>query len=235
MPVWFTLNPVHTAYGQFCPVALAAEIVAERWTPLILRELLNGSHRFNDLHRGLPRISRALLTQRLGQLEKAGLLQRRPVGSGHEYHLTAAGQALRSVIEALGTWGYTWAATQLREDHLDPGLLMWFLRRRLRAEQIPEQRTVVRFEFHTPAPPRNFWLILHRPEADLCVSDPGFDTDLHVSTDVQTMVSVYLGRLPLRSAIREGAVRLYGPAPLRRAFVRWIGLSPLARPARSRP
>jgi DNA-binding HxlR family transcriptional regulator len=141
---------VHTTYGQFCPVALAAEIVAERWTPLILRELLNGSRQFNDLHRGLPRISRALLAQRLGHLERASLLQKRPAGGGHEYHLTAAGQVLRPVIEALGTWGYTWAASKLREDHLDPGLLMWFLRRQLRAEQLPEQRTVVRFEFHTP-------------------------------------------------------------------------------------
>lgn len=226
---------MHTTYGQFCPVALAAEIVAERWTPLILRELLHGSHRFNELHRGLPRISRALLTQRLAQLERAGLLERRRAGGGHQYHLTPAGQALRPVIEALGTWGYTWAATQLREDQLDPGLLMWFLRRRLRTEQLPEQRTVVRFEFHAPGPPRSFWLILQRPKADLCASDPGFDTDLHVSTDVQTMVEVYLGRLPLRAAIREGAVRLHGPAPMRQAFVRWIGLSPVAKPARSRP
>ncbi len=143
-------------YGQFCPVALGAEVFAERWTPLILRELLAGSHRFSELQRGLPRIPRALLAQRLGSLERAGLIERRPTrtGRGWEYHLSPAGLSFGPVVEALGQWGYQWAAERLRPDNL--------------------------------ADKHCFWLVLHRPEVDLCLADPGFDTDLCVTTDVRT-------------------------------------------------
>ena len=154
-------------YGQFCPVALGAEVFAERWTPLILRELLAGSHRFSELQRGLPGIPRALLTQRLGSLQRAGLVERRPAraGRGFEYHLSPAGLSFSPVVEALGRWGYQWAAEQLRPDNLDAGLLMWFLRRRVQVDRLPAEQVTVQFEFRD-ADKRCFWLVLRRPEVD---------------------------------------------------------------------
>jgi DNA-binding HxlR family transcriptional regulator len=218
-------------YGQFCPVALGAEVFAERWTPLILRELLAGSHRFGELQRGLPHIPRALLVQRLRSLERAGLVERRPVrsGRGWEYHLSPAGVSFGPVVEALGHWGYQWAAEQLQPDNLDAGLLMWFLRRRVRVERLPDERVTVQFEF-PEADKRCFWLVLHRPEVDLCLADPGFGTDLCVTSDVRTFTGVFLGHLSIANAVDDGTVTMVGRGELRRAFSGWIGLSPFARP-----
>jgi DNA-binding HxlR family transcriptional regulator len=218
-------------YGQFCPVALGAEVFAERWTPLILRELLAGSHRFSELQRGLPGIPRALLAQRLGSLQRAGLIERRPspVGRGFEYHLSPAGMSFRPVVEALGRWGYQWAAGQLRPDNLDAGLLMWFLRRRVRVDRLPAERVTVQFEF-SDADKRFFWLVLHRPDVDLCLADPGFDTDLCVATDVRAFTRVFLGQVSIGHALGDGSVTVAGRSDLRRAFGGWIGLSPFASP-----
>jgi DNA-binding HxlR family transcriptional regulator len=225
-------------YGQFCPVALGAEVFAERWTPLILRELLLGSHRFSELRRGLPRISRNLLTQRLGSLERAGLIERRrrANGRGFDYYLTQAGEELRPVVIALGTWGYKWAATELRPDNLDPGLLMWFLRRRVRLENLPDQRVVVRFDFRAQGAAsfwleeqQSFWLILERPTVDLCLSDPGFEVDLTVHADIAEMTRVYLGHITLTQAMRDGSVEVFGRRELRNAFPKWIGIPPSPR------
>ena len=216
-------------YGQFCPVALGAEVFAERWTPLILRELLAGSHRFSELQRGLPGIPRALLVQRLGSLQRAGLIERRPNrgGRGFEYHLSPAGLSFRPVVEALGRWGYQWAADQVRPDNLDAGLLMWFLRRRVRVDRLPAERVTVQFEFRD-ADKRRFWLVLHRPEVDLCLADPGFDTNLCVTSDVRAFTQVYLGHVSIAHALGDGSVTLVGRSDLRRAFGGWIGLSPFA-------
>ncbi|HEX7270427.1 MAG TPA: helix-turn-helix domain-containing protein, partial [Streptosporangiaceae bacterium] len=158
--------PGMRGYGQFCPVALGAEVFAERWTPLILRELLAGSHRFSELQRGLPGIPRALLTQRLGSLQRAGLVERRPAraGRGFEYHLSPAALSFSPVVEALGRWGYQWAAEQLRPDNLDAGLLMWFLRRRVQVDRLPAEQVTVQFEFRD-ADKRCFWLVLPREQA----------------------------------------------------------------------
>lgn len=225
-------------YRQFCPVALGAEVFAERWTPLILRELLLGSHRFSELRRGLPRISRNLLTQRLASLERAGLItrRRRSNGRGFDYHLTPAGEELRPVVVALGTWGYKWAATELRPDNLDAGLLMWFLRRRVRVENLPQRRVVIRFDFRAEGArsfwlegQQSFWLILERPVVDLCVSDPGFEVDLTASADVPQLTRVYLGHISLTQAIRQGSVDVVGPRDLRSGFRDWIGVSPFAQ------
>jgi DNA-binding HxlR family transcriptional regulator len=206
-------------------------VFAERWTPLILRELLAGSHRFSELQRGLPGIPRALLAQRLGSLQRAGLVERRPTraGRGFEYHLSPAGLSFGPVVEALGRWGYEWAAEQLRPDNLDAGLLMWFLRRRILVDRLPAERVTVQFEFRG-AERRRFWLVLHRPEVDLCLADPGFDTDLCVTADVRAFTQVYLGQLSMAQALGDGSVTLVGRGDLRRAFARWIGLSPFATP-----
>src|SRR6266478_6790986 len=138
-----------TAYGQFCPVALGAEIFAERWTPLILRELLLGGRCFSDIHRGVPRISRNLLTQRLDSLRRSGIIEQVQTAGErtHLYRLTLAGRALGPVIDALGTWGYNWASKDLEEERLDPDFLMWSLRRMVRMDALPDERVVVLFRF----------------------------------------------------------------------------------------
>jgi DNA-binding HxlR family transcriptional regulator len=230
-------------YGQFCPVALGAEIFAQRWTPLILRELLLGSHRFSELQRGLPRISRNLLVQRLAGLEEAGIVERRrrEDGRGYDYYPTVAGEELRPVVVALGTWGYKWMAQELREENVDAGLLMWFLRRRVRTEELPDERFLARFDFRGQGKrsawleeQQSFWLVLEKPEVDLCLSDPGFEVGLIVRADVSVLTRVYLGHLSLLEALRDGTVELSGRRDLRNGFRAWLGISPFA-PARAAP
>ena len=215
-------------YGQFCPVSRGAEIFAERWTPLILRELLNGSERFSELQLGLPRISRNLLTQRLASLTAAGVIERRraTAGRGFTYHLTPAGAELRPAVEALGAWGYRWAGQDLPRARLDPALLMWFIRRRVRVKSLPAHQTVVQFDFL--APRRSFWLRLDPPDVDLCFVDEGFDIDLVVEADIASLTAAWLGRVSLGDALREGRIRLDGSAAARRGFTDWFGLSPYA-------
>jgi DNA-binding HxlR family transcriptional regulator len=217
-------------YGQFCPVALGAEVLATRWTPLIVRELLHGSIRFSELQRGLPRISRNLLVQRLATLEQAGIIATRPRAGGHgrEYRLTEAGEDLQPVIEALGTWGYKWAAHTLTPDCLDPALLLWFIRRRVDRDEVPEGRHVVRFDFHD-ARRRLYWLVLEpAADADVCAIDPGFDVDLRVEATLEALTHVYLGHTSLREAIRARVVSLDGSPEACDAFPRWFGASPFA-------
>jgi DNA-binding HxlR family transcriptional regulator len=227
-------------YGQFCPIALGAEIFAQRWTPLILRELLLGSHRFSELQKGLPRISRNLLVQRLTFLEEAGVIERRRRvdGRGFDYYPTVAGEELRPVVFALGTWGYKWTAQELRPENRDPGLLMWFLRRRVRIECLPDEKVAVSFQFRGQGQrsawleeEQTFWLVLDKPEVELCLSDPGFEVGLTVQADVAAMIRVYLGHLSLSEALRTSAVELRGRRDLRSGFRAWLGVSPFA-PAR---
>ena len=215
-------------YGQFCPVSRGAEIFAERWTPLILRELLNGSHRFSELQLGLPRISRNLLTQRLASLASAGVIERRPAkrGRGFGYHLTSAGEELRPVVEALGAWGYRWGGADLPSGQLDPVLLMWFIRRRVQIQALRRARTVVRFDFRRPR--RSFWLRIEPPAVDLCFTDEGFDVELSVDADLAALTAVWLGRVRLGEAIAAGSIRLDGDEDARPLFSRWFGLSPFA-------
>lgn len=230
-----------TGYGQFCPVAKAAEIVAERWTPLVLRELLCGSRRFAELHRGVPLMSRALLAQRLQRLEDAGVVQSTPKtrGRGREYALTPAGQELGPVIEQLGEWGQRWARSQLRREDLDPGLLMWDIHRRLDVDRLPERRVVVRFDFRgvprASRCPTTWWLILQPSEVDLCLKDPGFEVDLAVHADVAALTRVWMGDVGLAEMIRQGLIRLDGLPIFVRAFPTWLALSSFAAVPRPRP
>ena len=227
-----------TQYGQFCPVAKAAEIVAERWTPLVLRELLCGSRRFGELHRGVPLMSRTLLAGRLEQLEDAGIVRSvaRPRGRGREYHLTAAGEELRPLIDCLGEWGQRWARAQVGRGDLDAGLLMWDIHRRVNRDALPAERVVARFDFRgvpaAPRYPRTWWLVLERRGADLCLRDPGFPVDLVVSADLRALTRVWMGDVRLAAAVRAGLVRLDGPRALVRAFPTWLALSEFAGVAR---
>lgn len=216
-------------YGQFCPVALASEVFAERWTPLILRELLAGARRFADLHRGVPRISRNLLTQRLLALQHAGIIERKTSanGRGHEYHLTAAGQEFRAVIDALGSWGYKWSTQDLRDEQIDPDHLMWALRRLVRRDNLPDHRVVVCFRFRQE-PKRRFWLVLNREEVDLCLFDPGFDLDLEVLANVHALAEICLGHLSVSDAANRGGLTLSGPRAYCRALPTWLGVSRFA-------
>ena len=215
-------------YAQFCPVSRGAEIFAERWTPLILRELLNGSHRFSELQIGLPRVSRNLLAQRLDALTKAGVIERRRTqsGRGFAYHLTQAGEEMRPVVEALGAWGYKWGGTDLPANRLDPVLLMWFIRRRIRIDLLPKERTVIQFDFRRPR--RSFWLRLLPPTIDLCFTDEDFEPALTIDADLGALTRVWLGREPIAQAIAAGEVRIDGDADDQRSFTRWFGLSPFA-------
>ena len=216
------------AHAQFCPVSRGAEIFAERWTPLILRELLNGSHHFSELQLGLPRISRNLLAQRLETLASAGVIERRPAerGRGSTYHLTDAGMELRPVVEALGAWGYRWGGADLPREQLDPALLMWFIRRRVRIDAMHRSRAVIEFDFKGAR--RVFWLRIEPPAVELCFTDEGFESDLVVEADVATLTAVWLGRVRLTDAIAAGSIRLHGDDDARRLFPRWFGLSPYA-------
>jgi DNA-binding HxlR family transcriptional regulator len=218
-------------YGQFCPVAKAAEILAERWTPLVVRELLHGSRRFNDLRRGVPLMSASLLSQRLKELEWAGIVERReePHGRSYTYQLTEAGKALQPIINAFGTWGQRFVRSNFDHQDLDPWLLMWDMRRGIRADLLPPGRMLIRFEFpEQPANKRCWWLLKERDDLDLCLQDPGFDVDLTVSADLRTMTRVWMGDLAIADALRTGVLTLKGSSALRLSFPDWIGLSMFA-------
>jgi DNA-binding HxlR family transcriptional regulator len=225
-----------STYGQFCPVALGAEIFAERWTPLILRELLAGNRRFSDIQRGVPRISKNLLTQRLESLRRSGIIDRKsvPNGRGHEYFLTEAGRELGGVVDALGIWGYKWASKDISEEHLDPDFLMWALRRMIRVDALPEHRAVVRFTFRGYRD-REFWLVLERPNVDLCLFDPGFEVNVSVHADVHALARVCLGHLGLAQAVKNGHVELSGAPAQRRALYAWLGVTRFAAMAAGQP
>ena len=222
---------MRTVYGQFCPVAVASEVFAERWTPLILRELVYGSRRFNEIQRGVPRISRALLVKRLRQLTAHGVI----TAVGGEYRLTEAGQELGEVVVHLGQWGQRWSSP-VRRDTLDARVLTWDMRRRIAVDRLPNRRIVVRFDFRgLPAAhkaPRTYWFVITRPDVDVCVIDPGFEVDLFVDADLATFSRVWLGEIPMRSAIRDGAIALTGDRLAARNFPSWLLLSTLAEVSR---
>jgi DNA-binding HxlR family transcriptional regulator len=204
-------------YGQYCPVARAAEILADRWTVLIVRELLVDVRHFNELERGLPHMSRTLLVGRLRRLETVGVLERRAAARGKrtEYRLTAAGRELKRVVDSFCDWGARWAFGPPRRQELDPVVLLWWMRRRVRFDQLPRRRVVIQFDFRG-GPRRAYWLLIEPTEASICLKHPGFDVDVTVIADLSTLYQVWLGRVPLEDAIRRREVRLEGaPADIR--------------------
>lgn len=225
-----------SVYGQFCPVAQALEVVGERWTLLIVRELLCGNYRFGEILHGVPLMSRSLLSQRLKALEDADLVERRERagGNGHEYCLTPAGEELRPVVHGLGNWGQRWARRK-PTDKLDPVLLMWDLRRNLDLQRLPERPTVVMFWFRDqPGKRSRYWLRVERPEIELCLTNPGLDVELTVETTLRTMVDVWLGDRDVGDAVGGGEIALKGAPALTRAFPKWLLLSPFAHVERVR-
>jgi DNA-binding HxlR family transcriptional regulator len=213
------------SYGQFCPVAQALEIVGERWTLLIIRELLCGNYRFNQILNGVPLMSRSLLAQRLRALEESGLVERK----GAEYQLTEAARELEPVVTGLGAWGQRWVRHKIREDDLDPVLLMWDLRRGLHVERLPEQQTLVSFWLRDVEAKRSrYWLNIQKPEVELCLTNPGFEERLHVETTARALVEVWMGHRALTQALRSKAIELSGEPGLVRAFPKWLKLNMFA-------
>jgi DNA-binding HxlR family transcriptional regulator len=218
-------------YGQFCPVAKAAEIVAERWTPLVLRELICGSRRFNELRRGVPLMSPSLLAQRLRELEDAGVVERRAGERGaREYHLTPAGAELGPIIESLGTWGARWAQSRLTSSDYDPGLLMWDIRRNIDLDKLAgPDRLVVQFDLRdTSARTGRWWLVIDSGDVDLCLKDPGHPVDLFVLAPVRALTAVWMGQTSMRAALASGALEIVGPRKLAERFSRSLRLSAFA-------
>ena len=222
-------------YGRFCPVALGSEVLADRWTPLIMRELLLGNVRFNDIARGLPGISRSLLVQRLRHLERKGVVQTwpSPTGRGSEYHLTPAGKDLEPVVEALGKWAVHWLFDDLRPHEVEPVNLMWWMHRRIDHEQLPSRRVVLEFA-HTAPERTTLWLVLDRGEASVCVQHPGFDPDVVVTTTTPALAEVFQGHETWARATSSGAITVDGPPSLVRAIPRWFLWSPFADATRAR-
>jgi DNA-binding HxlR family transcriptional regulator len=216
-------------YRQYCPVARASEILADRWTPLIVRELLAGSRHFNAIERGLPGISRSLLVSRLRHLEDCGVVERhhRDRPNRVEYSLTDAGRDLKPVIEGLGAWGVRWAFGEPRPEELDPILLVWKMHQRVDRSRLPPGRTVLEFEF-TGKRGRRLWLVLTPHEVSMCLKPPGFDSDLIVRADLAYFYHVWLGSIDYAAATRCGAVRVEGPPALVSELPRWFSWSVMA-------
>jgi len=222
------------SYNQFCPVAMAAEILGARWTLVLLRELLVGSTRFNDLRRGVPRMSPALLSKRLKDLEAAGIVTRSPVvgePGAFEYRLTEAGRELKPVIEAIGCWGQRWIDIEASLEKLDPNLLMWDMRRNIDPKPMPQRRNTIQVIFtDLPQTRRNWWLVVEPgQEVDLCSVDPGFDVDLYLSTDLRTMTEIWMGYTPIARAKDQGKLLITGSRQLEADLASWMCLSPFAR------
>lgn len=218
-----------SSYGQFCPVAKAMELLDERWTLLLVRELLCGSEHFNELRRGLPRMSPTLLSRRLQQLIKAGVVERRADNGVVRYVLTPAGQELRPVVEALGAWGVRWVG-ELGDEDLDPKLLLWDMHRNMDLDAMPEGRTVIAFQFpDVPRSVRDWWLVVTRDQADVCDADPGHDVAVTITASLRSMVEVWRGDRAWSDALRAGDLRVHGPESMRRAVPTWFNLSIFAR------
>jgi DNA-binding HxlR family transcriptional regulator len=222
------------SYKQFCPVAMAAEILCTRWTVVLLREMIAGSTRFNDLRRGVPRMSPALLSQRLKELEEAGVLARvKAKGEPDlfEYRLTKAGGELKPLVEAFGIWGQRWIESDLSLENLDPQLLMWDMRRSLDLRPMPKRRSTIQFRYpNAPAAHRVWWLVVSPEEGvDLCSVDPGHDVDLYVQSDLRSMTAIWMGLDTVRKALSEGRMELVGDKQLAANMQTWLGLSPFAK------
>ena len=215
-----------TDYGQFCPVAKATEIVSERWTLLILRELILGTCRFNDFQRALSRISPTLLNTRLKSLEARGIVVKKKISgqNGYEYRLTASGKELAPLIETLAVWGMRWARGQMTDEELDVEFLMREMQRRLQTQHLPAGETVICFTFAGLKQFKDWWLVVNDDEVDLCTRDPGKDVDIFISAQVRDLAEVWRGDVGLRAALADGRIKTHGRRALERSLPDWLGL-----------
>lgn len=218
-------------YGQFCPVAKAAEVLGDRWNPLVLRELLYGNRYFNEISRGVPLMSRALLVQRLKELEKLGIIvsHEKQTGQGYEYRLTPAGEALRPIIEAMGVWAQQWGSEQISPEDLDDALLVWGMRRRINWEAVPAQKIVLQFDFRGLTKgrktQRSWWMVIEEGTVDLCQKDPGFSVDVLIAADLSAFTHIWMGYIPLNPALQAGTVCFEGDRELVRQLPTWLYLN----------
>jgi DNA-binding HxlR family transcriptional regulator len=219
------------SYGQFCPVAMAAEILCSRWTVLVLRELLCGTTRFNDLRRGVPLMSPTLLSKRLKELIDAGVVKTTTTGRQGivEYRLTEAGEDLRGIVMSLGIWGQRWIESSLSLKNLDPSLLMWDMRRNLAAASFPSRKCTVKFTYPELRAERgSWWIVVEEGTVDLCSVDPGFEVDLYVRARLRNMIAVWMGHSRLKDETEAGHIELTGDKVLARSMQTWLGLSGFA-------
>lgn len=216
-------------YGQFCPVAKATEVLGEKWTPLIIRELITDDQSFNDLRKGAPLMSPSLLSSRLKSLERSGVVERNKTDKGIIYSLTEAGEELRPVIEQLGVWGQRWARSDMSKKDLDPSLLMWDAHRRIDTSYFPGERSVLRFEFvDYPSKFRLWWLVIADSEVDICLKDPGHEVTLYIQSTLKTMTQIWMGDLTVAKATRDKLLNLKGNSEIKKSMASWIGCSVLA-------
>jgi DNA-binding HxlR family transcriptional regulator len=217
-----------SGYGQFCPVAKAMELLDERWTMLVVREMLLGSCHFNDLRRGVPKMSPALLSKRLKTLVRAGVVARTDTDGRTAYVLTDRGKELADVVDALGRWGVRWIG-ELGDADLDPHLLMWDIRRSIAVTAWPPGRTTLAFRLSGVAPhSARWWLVVGDGEADVCDVDPGFEVTATVQADLRNLTRLWRGDIGWQRALLDGSVAISGPAEVRRAVPGWLGQSRLA-------
>lgn len=219
--------------SQFCTISRASEVLCAQWTPLVVRELLVGSKRFGDLHRGVPRMSTSLLAHRLRQLEEFGVVRRAAAGKVWEYSLTEAGEELRPIIMSLGTWGARWIGSRLRDDQLDVGLLLWDMRRFARVKEFPPYPVVIHFQIRDGRPSeRAYWLVLEDGVADLCRDDPGRELTLVVNTSVRALTEVWMGHQTPQEAMQAGEITVTGAKRDTQNLWRWLGTSIFAETRR---
>lgn len=218
-------------YGQFCPVAKAAEVLGDRWNPLVLREMLYGNCHFNDISRGVPLMSRALLVQRLKELEKLGIVvsHEKETGQGHEYLLTPAGEALRPIIEAMGVWAQQWGSEQIAPEDLDDALLMWGMRRRINLDAVPARKIVLQFDFRGLTKgrktQRSWWMVIEDGEVDVCQKNPGFEVDVLIEADLSVFTHIWMGYTPLSPALKQGTVCFEGDRNFVQQIPTWLYLN----------
>ncbi|HAW48272.1 MAG TPA: transcriptional regulator [Roseovarius sp.] len=223
------------SYGQFCPISMASEVLCARWTPLLLRELLCGSTRFNDLRRGLPRMSPSLLSKRLGELETAGVIQSVKGDHGVKgYRLTQAGEELRPLVMGIGAWGQRWVESEISLNNLDPQLLIWDMHRGLNIDPLPERRVCLQFVFgDLPVTRQNYWLLVDpQSGVEACYSDPGYEVDLFSESSLRTMTAIWMGLDTVQKAVKDGRLNLTGPREIAARMQEWLGLSPFAQQER---
>ena len=214
-------------YGQFCPIAKASEIIGEKWTILIIRELLMGGTRFNEFQRGLSLISPTILTKRLNSLAEYGLVLKKkiPGQQGYEYFPTESCKQLLPIVKSLGDWGMRWARFNLYETDYDVDLLMLYLQRSVQTHKLIGTETVIHFKFTDIQDPADWWLVATAQEVDVCTKDPGRDVDVYFTGTVRTMIDIWMGDLPYRKAISQDLLKVVGPPVLTRNIFSWVNAS----------